>query len=152
MGACENPNLPVEMAEARVKDRANEPAAHDTTKLPEETTVSAYPQHPFVEQTFKRRKTPQREIAERASRLGTVVTGWMFVRVDCWLGFAAMTDAERPTPELYRDAAERLRQMARECRLPDIQGDLLDLAARFERMAAYFEAQRPGAPRDPRES
>src|ERR1700730_3448634 len=105
MGACENPNLPVEMAEGRVKDRANEPAAHDTTKLPEETTVSTYPQHPLVEQTFKRRKTPQREIAERASRLGTVVTGWMFVRVDCWLGFAAMTDAERPT-ELDRGVAE----------------------------------------------
>jgi len=43
MGACGNPNLPIEMAEGRVKDRANEPAAHDTTKLPEETTVSAYP-------------------------------------------------------------------------------------------------------------
>jgi len=35
MGACENPNLPVEMVEGRVKYRANEPAAHDTTKLPE---------------------------------------------------------------------------------------------------------------------
>src|ERR1700682_6284913 len=35
MGACENPNLPVEMAEGRVKYRANEPAAHDTTRLPE---------------------------------------------------------------------------------------------------------------------
>ena len=76
----------------------------------------------------------------------------VFVPVDFWLGFAAMNDAERPTPELYREAAERLRQMARECRLPDIRGDLLDLSARFERMAAYFEAQRPGAPRDPPES
>jgi hypothetical protein len=71
MGACENPNLPVEMAEGRVKYRANEPAALDTTKLPE-----PYPQHPLVEHTFKRRKTPQREIPERVSRLGTVVTGW----------------------------------------------------------------------------
>ena len=76
----------------------------------------------------------------------------MFVRVDFWLGFAAMNDAERPTPELYREAAERLRQMARECRLPDIRGDLLDLSARFERMAAHFEAQRSGAPRDQPES
>jgi hypothetical protein len=46
MGACENPNLPVEMVEGRVKYRANEPAALDTTKLPE-----PYPQHPLVEHT-----------------------------------------------------------------------------------------------------
>jgi hypothetical protein len=51
-----------------------------------------------------------------------------------------MSDAEQPTPELYREAAERLRQLAAEARLPDIVGDLLDLSARFERMAAYLEA------------
>ena len=64
-----------------------------------------------------------------------------------------MSDAERPTPELYREAAERLRQLARECRLPDIRGDLLDLSARFERMATYLEAgQSSGEPQDPNES
>jgi formate dehydrogenase maturation protein FdhE len=47
----------------------------------------------------------------------------------------AMSDAEQPTPELYREAAKRLRQLAAQSPLPDIQGDLLDLAARFERMA-----------------
>jgi hypothetical protein len=53
-----------------------------------------------------------------------------------------MSDAKRPTPELYREAAERLRELAAQSPLPDIRGDLLDLSARFERMAAYFEAQR----------
>ena len=60
--------------------------------------------------------------------------------------------SERPIPELYREAGERLRQWAGESRLPDIQAELLELSARFERMAAYFEAQRPGAPRDLPES
>ena len=53
-----------------------------------------------------------------------------------------MHDAQQPTPELYREAAEKLRQLAGQSPLPDIRGDLLDLAARFERMAVYFEAQR----------
>jgi hypothetical protein len=52
-----------------------------------------------------------------------------------------MSDAEQPTPELYREAAKQLRQLAAQSSLPNIQGDLLDLAARFERMAAHFEAQ-----------
>jgi hypothetical protein len=59
-----------------------------------------------------------------------------------------MSEAGRPTPELYREAADRLRQLALECRLADIQADLLDLSARFERMAAYYAAQTPGDPRD----
>jgi hypothetical protein len=68
-------------------------------------------------------------------------------------GLAAMSDAEQPTPELYREAAERVRQLAQQSRLPDIQADLLDLAARFERMAAYFEAaSTPGGPRRPPEN
>jgi len=149
MGACENPSLPVEMAEGPVKDRANEPAAPYTTRLPEETTVSAASARRAHLQTAK-------DTSTRNTRAGFVTWNGryrlVFVRVDFWLGFAAMNDAERPTPELYREAAERLRQMARECRLPDIRGDLLDLSARFERMAAYFEAQRPGAPRDLPES
>jgi hypothetical protein len=52
-----------------------------------------------------------------------------------------MSNAEQSTPELYREAAEKLRQLAGQSPLPDIQGDLLDLAARFERMAIYIEAQ-----------
>ncbi len=52
-----------------------------------------------------------------------------------------MSDAERPIPELYREAAERLRQLAGGSRLSDIQADLLELSARFERMAAYYAVQ-----------
>jgi hypothetical protein len=54
--------------------------------------------------------------------------------------WAAMSDAEQPIPELYREAAEQVRQLARQARLTDIRGDLLELAARFERLAAYAEA------------
>jgi hypothetical protein len=53
-----------------------------------------------------------------------------------------MDDAEQPSPELYRRASEKLRELADQTDLPDIRGDLLDLAARFERMAADLEAQR----------
>jgi hypothetical protein len=53
-----------------------------------------------------------------------------------------MNNADQPSPELYRQAAEKLRELARQCHLPDIQGDLRVLAARFERMATYYEAQR----------
>jgi hypothetical protein len=61
-----------------------------------------------------------------------------------------MSEADGPTPELYRETAERLRQLAGESRLSDIQADLLDLSARFERMAAYYAAQitNPGDPHD----
>ena len=60
-----------------------------------------------------------------------------------------MSGADQPTPEPYRQAAEKLRELADQSHLPDIQGDLRDLAARFERMAAHLEAQRRlGAARD----
>jgi len=54
----------------------------------------------------------------------------------------AMNDAEQPKPGLYREAAEKLRALAVQSQLADIQGDLEVLAARFERMAAYYDAQR----------
>jgi hypothetical protein len=47
-----------------------------------------------------------------------------------------MSGAKQPTPELYRELAEKLRELARQSHLPDIKGDLQDLAARFERMAS----------------
>jgi hypothetical protein len=60
-----------------------------------------------------------------------------------------MSDAQQPTPELYRELAEKLRELADQSHLPDIRGDLLDLSAHFERMAANLEAQRrPGLARD----
>ena len=52
-----------------------------------------------------------------------------------------MSDIEEPSPEHYREAARRLRDLARESPLPDIQGDLMSLAAFFERMAAHLEAR-----------
>jgi hypothetical protein len=52
-----------------------------------------------------------------------------------------MNNAEQPSPELYRQAAEKLRELADQSHLPNIRGDLLELSARFERMAAYLEAQ-----------
>jgi len=54
----------------------------------------------------------------------------------------AMNHAVQPKPWLYCEAAEKLRELARQSHLPDIQGDLRDLAARFQRMAAYYEEQR----------
>jgi hypothetical protein len=61
--------------------------------------------------------------------------------------WAAMSDAEQPIPEIYREAAEQVRQLARIARLTDIRGDLLELAARFERLAAYADAAiRQGLP------
>jgi ribosomal protein S15P/S13E len=58
-----------------------------------------------------------------------------------------MTGAEQPEHELYREIAEKLREMAvqslaRAPHLPEIQEDLRALAARFEEMAAHCEAQR----------
>ena len=54
---------------------------------------------------------------------------------------AAMNDAEQPSPELYR-LAQKLRELADQSHLPDIQADLRQLAARFDRMATEFEARR----------
>jgi hypothetical protein len=51
-----------------------------------------------------------------------------------------MSEAEEPTPELYREAAEQLRLLAEQSRLPDIKRDLRNLAERFKRIAADYEA------------
>lgn len=58
-------------------------------------------------------------------------------------GWAAMNSADQPTPEDCREVAREVRQMAEQARLPEIRSDLLDLAARFERMAELFEASGP---------
>jgi hypothetical protein len=78
-----------------------------------------------------------------------------------------MVDAVRgPTPGDYRENAEKMRQLAREMRFGDSRRQLLDLAERFDRMAARVEERaspskpepdpsRPGAgrhrPRRPEE-
>src|SRR5258705_13314434 len=51
-----------------------------------------------------------------------------------------MSEAQQPIPELYREAAEQVRQLARQARLTDIRDDLLNLAAKFEHLAAYADA------------
>src|SRR4051794_36037122 len=51
-----------------------------------------------------------------------------------------MSEAQQPIPELYREAAEQVRQLARQARLTDIRDDLLNLAAKFERLAANADA------------
>ena len=55
-------------------------------------------------------------------------------------GVAAMNSADQPTPEECREVAEHLRRMVELSRLSAIKADLLDLAERFERMAALFKA------------
>ena len=57
---------------------------------------------------------------------------------DWWSAFAGMH---------YRELAEWLRGMAAGCRLPYTRRELLDLAQRYDRRAAYLERQkRQGAP------
>jgi hypothetical protein len=53
----------------------------------------------------------------------------------------AMTDAEQPVsePVELRELAKQLRRLADQSLFPDIEAGLLDLAARFERMAADLE-------------
>jgi hypothetical protein len=53
-----------------------------------------------------------------------------------------MNDTEEATPERYREAAERLRELAEQSPLADIQADLRSLAAYFDRMAVHLK--RPG--------
>jgi hypothetical protein len=54
-------------------------------------------------------------------------------------GLGAMNSADQPTPEECREVAAELRELAEQARLPEIKADLLDLAERFDRMAALFE-------------
>jgi hypothetical protein len=51
-----------------------------------------------------------------------------------------MADTEQSIPDIYREAAEEVRQLALRARLTDIRGDLLEISARFERVAAYADA------------
>jgi hypothetical protein len=51
-----------------------------------------------------------------------------------------MVDAVRgPTPGDYRENADKMRKLAREMRFGDSRRQLLDLAERFDRMAARVE-------------
>lgn len=50
-----------------------------------------------------------------------------------------MNDTVEPRPELYREVAEALRQLAEQSPVQMIQADLMSLAAYFDRMAAHLE-------------
>lgn len=66
--------------------------------------------------------------------IGVVTIEWLSPGVP-------MDDAEGP--ERYREAAKRLRELAEQTPVRDIQADLLSLAAYFDRMAVHLEAQHP---------
>jgi hypothetical protein len=53
-----------------------------------------------------------------------------------------MNHAEEPSSERCLELVERLRELAAQSPLPDIQADLTSLAAHFDRMAADLEARR----------
>jgi hypothetical protein len=51
-------------------------------------------------------------------------------------------DTEPPTAEYYRDKAEEIRHVARRARNPEIARELLELALRFDLMAAYADKRK----------
>ncbi len=57
-----------------------------------------------------------------------------------------------PTPQDYRENADKIRKLAQEMRFGDSRQQLLDLAERFDRMAARVEERsspsKPEADRD----
>jgi hypothetical protein len=55
-----------------------------------------------------------------------------------------MNDTEEPAFECYREAAQRLRELAEQTPVRDIQADLISLAAYFDRKAAHFAGGRFG--------
>jgi hypothetical protein len=50
-----------------------------------------------------------------------------------------VSDAQLPRAECYRQAAEEIRQFARQSRFQEIGEDLFELADRFDRMAVHLE-------------
>jgi hypothetical protein len=53
-----------------------------------------------------------------------------------------MNHAEEPSSERCRELAERLRELAEQSPLPEIQADLISLAAYFDDMAGHLETRR----------
>jgi hypothetical protein len=50
-----------------------------------------------------------------------------------------MDDVDPPTAEYYRGKAEEIRRVARSAHSPEVACELLNLAIRFDLMAAYVE-------------
>jgi hypothetical protein len=53
------------------------------------------------------------------------------------------TEATAPTAAYYRNVAEEITGLARRMQLPEVGRELLELAERFRRMAAYVERRYP---------
>ena len=49
--------------------------------------------------------------------------------------------APPPDSAHYREIADKLRELARQCRFPGARRELLDLAASYERRADHFECR-----------
>lgn len=54
-----------------------------------------------------------------------------------------MIDELAPTAAYYRKTAEEIRGLASKVQLPDVRREMLELAERFDRMAAYVEQHHP---------
>ena len=53
-------------------------------------------------------------------------------------------DIESPTAAYYRDKADEIRFVARVTKSPEVARELLEIAYRFDCMAAYAERRTPG--------
>jgi hypothetical protein len=51
-----------------------------------------------------------------------------------------------PDSHHYRELAEKLREVARRCRLPGARGEILDLASRYDRRAEHIETRNNTGP------
>jgi hypothetical protein len=56
---------------------------------------------------------------------------------------AIWSASKGPTAAYYRKVAAEIRDLARRARQPEVRSEMADLAARFERMAAYVEKRFP---------
>jgi hypothetical protein len=54
-----------------------------------------------------------------------------------------MRDAQQPTTAYYRKISREIKELASRAELPEVRRDMLELAERFDRMAAYVEKRYP---------
>ena len=50
-----------------------------------------------------------------------------------------INDIELPSADYYRAKAEEIRRVARQARIVEVAGELLEIAERFDRMAAHVK-------------
>jgi len=54
-----------------------------------------------------------------------------------------MSDEQLPSAGYYREMARKISELAIKSQIPDVRRDLVELAERFARMAAYVERRHP---------